>query len=362
MSALSGGGLVSASVFAPWQQRVYDQAAAAIDAGRLGHGLLFCGPAQLGKRAVAERLAQRLLCTDRRSDGEPCGACRGCRLFAVRSQTDPVELRPDGSLAHPQGHCRHPDLMFVGYEINQKAKPPKSRSEMVIEQVRTLSEKMQLTPQYGGAQIAIVDPAEAINHAASNALLKTLEEPVTGRYLWLLSAHPARLSATIRSRCQRLEFRLPPRAEALAWLRSHQHADAAASEALDAARGHPGLAHQWLQNDGLRIRREVASDLAKLARGDAGVVETAQRWAADEHASLRLRHAADLSVDQAVAEAQAAGLTDPVRTRRLGAWFDLANRTRDLLRTTVRADLAIVELLMAWRADEGSQAAGGRRR
>jgi len=343
------------SGFAPWQQRVYDQAAAAIDAGRLGHGLLFCGPARLGKRAVAERLAQRLLCTDRRADGEPCGACRGCRLYAVRSQTDPVELRPDGALAHPLGHSGHPDLMFLGHEINQKAKPLKSRSEIVIEQVRNLSEKMQLTPSLGGAQIVIVDPADAINHAASNALLKTLEEPIAGRYLWLISAHPARLSATIRSRCQRLEFGLPPRDEALAWLRSRQHTDAAASEALDAARGHPGLAHEWLQDDGLRIRREVASDLARLARGEAGVVETAQRWAGDGHASLRLRHAADLAVTEA------AGLTDPIRTRRLAIWFDLANRTRDLLRTTVRADLAIVELLMAWRADEGNQAAGGRK-
>lgn len=331
MSTLAGNRL-SGSMFAPWQQRVYDQAAAAIDAGRLGHGLLFCGPVQLGKRAVAERLAQRLLCTDRRADGEPCGVCRGCRLYAAGT---------------------HPDYRVVSFVHNKEG--TRLRTEIVIDQVRRLSEQMVLTPQFGGAQIAIVDPAEAINHAAGNALLKTLEEPVTGRYLWLVSAHPARLSATIRSRCQRLEFRLPPRDEALAWLKSHQHADAAASEALDAARGHPGLAHQWLQNDGLKIRREVASDLAKLARGDVGVVETAQRWAADEHASLRLRHAADLAV------AEVAGLTDPVRTRRLATWFDLANRTRDLLWTTVRADLAIVELLMAWCADEGSQAAGGRR-
>ncbi|MHB8912329.1 MAG: DNA polymerase III subunit delta', partial [Lysobacter sp.] len=329
MNTLAGGAS-SEGLFAPWQQRVYDQAAAAIDAGRLGHGLLFCGPVQLGKRAVAERLAQRLLCTDRHADGEPCGACRGCRLYAAGT---------------------HPDYQLLSFVPNKEG--TRLRTEIVIEQVRRLSEQMVLTPQLGGAQIAIVDPAEAINHAASNALLKTLEEPVTGRYLWLVSAHPARLSATIRSRCQRLEFRLPPRAEALAWLRSHQHADAAASEALDAARGHPGLAHQWLQNDGLKIRREVASDLAKLARGDAGVVETAQRWAGDELASLRLCHAADLAV------AEAAGLTDPIRTRRLATWFDLANRTRDLLRTTVRADLAIVELLMAWRGDEGSQAAGG---
>ncbi|MGH8076826.1 MAG: DNA polymerase III subunit delta' [Lysobacter sp.] len=320
------------SAFAPWQQRVYEQAAASIDAGRLGHGLLFCGPAQLGKRAVAARLAQRLLCTDRRADEEPCDACRGCRLYAAGT---------------------HPDFQVVSFVSNKEG--TRLRTEIVIEQVRRLSEQMSLTPQYGGAQIAIVDPADAINHAASNALLKTLEEPVPGRYLWLISAHPARLSATIRSRCQRLEFRLPPHDEAVAWLKSHQHADATANEALDAARGHPGLAQQWLQNDGLKIRREVASDLAKLARSEVGVVETAQRWAADEHASLRLRHAADLAV------AEAAGLTDPARTRRLATWFDFANRTRELLRTTVRADLAIVELLMAWRADEGRQTAGGRK-
>lgn len=343
------------NTFAPWQQRVYEQTAAAIDAGRLGHGLLFCGPAQLGKRAVAERLAQRLLCTSRLGDGDPCGQCRGCQMVAARSQRDPVEQRPDGSLAHPHGHSGHPDLVFVGYEINQKAKPPKARSEIVIEQVRTLSEQMALTTRLGGAQVVILDPADAINHAACNALLKTLEEPVPGRYLWLISAHPARLPATIRSRCQRLEFRLPPQEEALAWLKAHKHADAAAREALDAARGHPGLAHEWLQGNGLALRREVASDLAKLAGGDAAVVATAQRWVADDDAALRLRHAADLALTEA------ARLTDPRRARSLAAWFDKANRTRDLLRTTVRADLAVVELLMAWRADEGTRAAGGHR-
>lgn len=337
------------TAFAPWQQRVYEQAAAALDADRLGHGLLFCGPAQLGKRAVAERLAQRLLCTDRRADGEPCAQCRGCRLLANRSQTDPVELRPDGTLAHPFGHSGHPDLTFIGFEVNQKARPPKLRSEIVIEQIRRLSEQMALTPQYGGAKIAIIDPADSINHAASNALLKTLEEPVPGRYLWLISAHPARLSATIRSRCQRLEFRLPPRAEALIWLRAQRHAEAVAVEALEAACGHPGLADQWLRDGGMALRREVAADLARLARGDLGAVETAQRWVADGDAASRLRHAADLALAQAGER-----LTDPARARSLATWFDRANRTRELLRTTVRADLAVVELLMAWRIDESA--------
>jgi DNA polymerase-3 subunit delta' len=86
-----------------------------------------------------------------------------------------------------------------------------------------------------------------------------------------------------------------------------------------------------------------------------GAVETAQRWVGDDDAAVRLRHAADLAV------ADAAGLTDPGRTRSLAAWFDQANRTRDLLRTTVRADLAVTELLLAWHALHGRRAEGGSR-
>ena len=307
--------------FAPWQQRIYAQAAASLEAGRLGHALLFAGPAQLGKRAVAARLAQRLLCENRSDDGEPCGQCRACHLLEAGT---------------------HPDYQFISFVPNKEG--TRLRTEIVIEQIREVSERLSLTPQYGGAQIVILDPAEAINHAASNALLKTLEEPVEGRYLWLISAHPARLSATIRSRCQKLEFRLPPENESLSWLRARGHSESVAREALEAARGHPGLADEWLQGNGFAVRREVAADLAKLSRGELAVADAAQRWAADGDLELRLRHAADLAL------ADAGRLTDPGRTRSLAAWFDQANRVRDLLRTTVRADLAVVELLLAWRS------------
>ena len=315
------------ATFAPWQHRIYAQACAALDAGRLGHALLFAGPAQLGKREVAQRLAQRLLCERRATDGEPCGQCRGCHLFAAGT---------------------HPDYQFVSFIPNKEG--TRLRTEIIIEQIRELSERLSLTAQYGTAQVVIIDPADAINHAASNALLKTLEEPVPGRYLWLVTAHPARLSATIRSRCQKLEFRLPPQEESLAWLRARGHAETPVREALDAARGHPGLADDWLAGGGLAIRREVAADLAKLARGEIAAGDTAQRWSADQDLELRLRHAADLAL------AEAGRLTDPAGARRLAGWFDQANRVRDLLRTTVRADLAVVELLLAWR---GAGTAGG---
>ncbi|MGH8031342.1 MAG: DNA polymerase III subunit delta' [Luteimonas sp.] len=305
----------TSAVLAPWQRRVYERAVATYAAGTLGHAMLLCGPALLGKRAVADALARHILDAD-----------------------------TPGRAAHLIDAGTHPDFHVIGLVMNKEG--TRLRTEIVIDQMRELSTKLTLTPQYRGAQIAIVDPADAINHAACNALLKTLEEPRLGRYLWLLSADPARLPATIRSRCQRLEFRLPPREEALTWLQSQGHAMKAASDALDAARDHPGLADAWLRDGGIALRRDVASDLAKLRSGELAVIDTAQRWTRDDDAPLRLRHAADLAL------AEAGGLTDTMRMRKLSMWFDAANRTRDLLRTTVRADLAVAELLLAWRGNE----------
>ncbi len=324
-----------------WQQRAYTQAAAAIEAGHFGHATLITGPALIGKRLLAEHLARRVLCLSPRADGEACGGCRSCTLFASRAQMETPEVRPDGAPAHPWGHSAHPDLRFLGYEINQKTGKP--RGEIVIEQIRALGEKMGLTAQLGGAQVVIVEPADAVNWHAWNAILKTLEEPQPGRYLWLLASSPAALPATIRSRCQRLELRLPPRDEALAWLRQRGHAEALASEALDAARGHPGLADAWASGDGLALRRDAVKDAQALLRGQAEASEVAQRWVADGRAAERLGHLAEFALREA------AGLTDPAATRTLAARFDAANRARELLRTTVRADLAVVEALLAWR-------------
>lgn len=318
------------TVLSPWQQRAYDHAVAALDSGRLGHGLLICGPAGLGKRAVADRLAQHVL------GGDVAAAqARSAQLIAAGT---------------------HPDLHLVSFGLTKDGS--KLRTEIVIDQMRDLSQKLSLTPQYGAAQVAIVDPADAINRAACNALLKTLEEPAAGRYLWLISAQPARLPATIRSRCQRLEFKLPPHDEASAWLLAQGHSEKEAAEALDAARGHPGLADEWLREGGLSLRKSVANDLEKLERGEIAVIETAQRWSSDEQADLRLSHAADL----VLAEAGKAGLTDPARLHKLAAWFDAANRTRDLLRTTVRGDLAMVDLLLAWRGADRDRTHKGERR
>ncbi|RBF32400.1 DNA polymerase III subunit delta', partial [Xanthomonas oryzae pv. oryzae] len=108
--------------------------------------------------------------------------------------------------------------------------------------------------------------------------------------------------------------------------------------------------------DGLAVRRAVAQDLEQIASGRAGAVDVAQRWTNDGQADQRLRHAADLVLAQA-----SAGLTDPSRLHKLVTWFDAANRTRDLLRTTVRADLAVTELLLSWREGERQPRSRGTR-
>lgn len=323
---------VASIMAAPWQQQRLDGALAAWRAGRLGHALLLCGPEALGKRAVAEALAARLLCESPK-DEPTCGRCRGCAL------------REAGT---------HPDLSIVTFEEVPKSNPPRLRTAIVVEQVRALSGAMQLTSQRGGAQVVLIDPADALNTAAANALLKTLEEPADNRFLLLVSAMPQHLPATIRSRCQRIEFAVPDRAQALAWLQAQGHPPARAAEALDAAQGHPGLANEWLRGGHLALRDTTLKEWAGIARGIDSPLGVARRWMAEPTlAALRLRFVADAAAALArgiAGAAPVAGLTPPADIDKLAAWFDQLNRLRQQLSDPLKHELALTGLLATWRS------------
>jgi DNA polymerase-3 subunit delta' len=218
----------------------------------------------------------------------------------------------------------------------------------VIEQIRELSARLAMSSQFGGWQVALIDPADAMNAAAANALLKTLEEPAGQTLLVLLADAPWRLPQTIRSRCQRIEFTLPTAGEARAWLERQGVAQAQA--ALDAALGNPGLALAWAQEGALERRAEVRRDLAALAAGRGQVTEMARRWLDDE-AAQRLWFAAQAAADERRAQASQAvpQLASAMDGEALAHWYDAANRTRDALRGPLRGDLLLLELLAQWR-------------
>lgn len=335
----------------PWLHAPLRRAGDALASGRLAHGLLVCGPPRIGKQAFAYALAKTLLCRAR-VDGMACGHCRDCTLFAASGPIDASLTRPDGSLSLPLGRPGHPDARMLGYERNDKT--GKMYSVLTVDQIRALGEWLALTSQRGGAQVAVIDPASAMNENAANALLKTLEEPLPGRYLMLCCESPMQLPATIRSRCQRIVLQLPSVDVALAWLREQGHAQAPARTALMAARGNPGLAAHWLANGLLALRESVHADLAAIAQGKRGPLEMAAAWLGDERTGERLCFAAEHALERASAQPAGSSVDDSSSGRvtdvaKLAAWFDDANHTRDLLRTPIRADLALADLLRRWR-------------
>jgi hypothetical protein len=135
----------------------------------------------------------------------------------------------------------------------------------------------------------VIEPADAMNAAAANALLKTLEEPTPGRYLLLVTAHQARLPATIRSRCQRIAFHLPPAEVALEWLTQQGLNEKLANAALEASGGNPGLALTWAKSGRLALRDEVASQLRALQQGKSNAVDVANAWGKAEPDARRCR-------------------------------------------------------------------------
>jgi DNA polymerase-3 subunit delta' len=316
-------GVIAVTTLAPWQELVLDSALRVLEQDRLGHALLLCGPPMIGKREVAEILARRLLCTTPDASSRACGQCRSCRLFAAGT---------------------HADIQRVSFELNDKG--DKLKTEISVDQIRRLGQWFSLTPQFGNIQVAVIAPAEGMNMSAANALLKTLEEPSSNRYLLLVTDHPGRLPTTIRSRCQRIEFRLPEPAVARQWLCERGVADADATAALAAARGHPGLAADWIEQGGLKLRQEVQVDLDAVCSGRANPVAVAQRWLADDSTELRLRFAADLALDTGKAWREGSNTAGEVG--RIGDWFDALNRCRMQLRSPLRHDLVLAGLLHEW--------------
>jgi DNA polymerase III subunit delta' len=207
---------------------------------RWPQALLIAGRRGLGKRALALHFARALLCEAPRPDGDACGVCPSCLYVAVGA---------------------HPDLRLIEPVLSDDEGNVTVVDSITVDRIRELTAFTQLSTHRHRAKVAVIAPAEAMNAAAANALLKTLEEPPADTYLMLVSHQSARLAATIISRCQRLPVPEPDVASAVAWLRTQGVADA--DRVLAQAGGAPLLA---LELADPLLQREFASLLAELAR------------------------------------------------------------------------------------------------
>lgn len=187
----------------PWQERIWQQ----LHQGRqkLHHAFLMHGRAGIGKCDFALQFSKALLCHHVNAAGYACGACPSCRWFNDES--------------HPDFRLVSPEQESSGEDESTPAKKTKKKTQISVAQIRELSDFLGLSShQTQGLRVIMINPAEALNLASANALLKMLEEPSPGVIFILIAIQVQRLLPTILSRCHKISMPVPDTAQALAWL------------------------------------------------------------------------------------------------------------------------------------------------
>ena len=224
------------------------------DTGRLHHCLLFEGPDGIGKAATALWLARRMNCETPR-DGAACGSCWSCRAIG-------------------RGH--HPDVQVVGTD------PERTAPVVSVRQARELIKSLALRPHSARRRFVIIDPADAMNAASANALLKTFEEPPQDTGFVLVTSQPGALLTTVRSRSQRVRFGRVGQPELVAWLARRGVEESAWIANL--AEGCPGRALALAEGEATAWR-EARDELLDALAGDIqGVFEFGQKRAKGDRA------------------------------------------------------------------------------
>lgn len=192
---------------------------------RMHHGWILAGKAGLGKHDFA--------------------------LAAAR------ELVAEACAPQPKGH--HPDIIVLTHlpkdekeeKKREEGKPYEVKRNIAVAQIRAMQQRLTTRPTLGSRRAVIIDPADDMERSASNALLKSLEEPPVGTYFLLVAHRPAGLLPTIRSRCRILRFPLLSLADMERQLEREVPAATSAERAaaIAASGGSPGAARSFLELD-----------------------------------------------------------------------------------------------------------------
>ena len=326
----------------PWLEDASQQLDRCLFGPRRIHACLLAGPRKLGKVELAKRKAAALLCLKpvNSADGwQACGTCKSCLLVAGGA---------------------HPDFQMLTFEFKPKPNENELRTELVIDQVRELTAALSLSNILSPCKVALIHPAETLNRMAANALLKTLEEPPGSAVILLVANESSRLPATVRSRCQYIEARIPEQGMARDWLVETTGMDAkSANAALSAAAGSPVAAAALYTNGALRqfqglerllaqVRtREsaIGEALAVLSEPDADQVWTWISLVAAQRLRDSLGNACQDQSDLGISSTDSFSTREAAAVARLQR---LADRNRRLMSTPVKKDLLLRDWLIQW--------------
>jgi DNA polymerase-3 subunit delta' len=335
------------------QERALGALRAALRRGQLHHAYLLAGPAGTGKARAAMLLAQAANCEGggegqgaRRDD--PCGGCGPCRKIAKGVHPDVIVLQEERAMAK------------AGRWEPKGGRAP-SR-DIVVDQVRDLVDhRLSMKRFEGRRRFVVIDPADAMNPAAQNALLKTLEEPPEDTTLVLVASSPDALLPTIRSRCLRVPFAPIPAEAIVARLREAGRGEGEARLAAALASGSLGRALA-LDPEELDALRDAVRAAVSVDPDDAGSwLAFARGYGEDREQAGELCELLSLWLrDVLAAQAGGAGLAladlEP-ETRRTAAALSPAEvvrrraevaRTAAGLRQNASPVLALERLLIGW--------------
>ncbi len=207
---------MSSAKFYPWQIDIAKQWLS--NKERFAHAWLIHGQEGIGKLNFCLAAANALLC-ENPQQGLACGHCQSCHWMALGNHLDYRLVLPD-SLKESLG---------LSTEENSTTDSEESKlsNEIRIEQIRQLEEFMTVSTLRGGYRVIVLGPAESLNAASSNAILKILEEPAKNTVFLIFTHAIQKVLPTILSRCRRLPLPIPDEALSLSWLKEQGVNDAA---------------------------------------------------------------------------------------------------------------------------------------
>jgi DNA polymerase-3 subunit delta' len=219
----------------------------AFRSGRLHHAWLITGPRGIGKATLAFRFARFLLANGKHEDQERA------LLLPDENSAPSLAVAPEHPVFKRIASGGHADLITVMRRVNEKT--GRLRTEIVVEDVRTVANLLAHTPAEDGWRVVVIDAAEDMSRSSANAILKALEEPPAQSVFLLVSHAPGQVLPTIRSRCRRLTLQPLGEDTVIALLRRYGPAlsegDAECLSRL--CEGSIGLALSFAERDGLAL-------------------------------------------------------------------------------------------------------------